>query len=66
MIWNGFLFGIGLILLSIVIMIVFGLLGVVFSTVFESIVEKKFFKGFFRLLKKKFFLWEVRKHVQFF
>ena len=44
MIWNGFLFGIGLILSSIVIMIVFGLLGVVFSTVFESIVEKKFFK----------------------
>ena len=44
MIWNGFLFGIGLILSSIVIMIVFGLLGVVFSTVFKSIVEKKFFK----------------------
>lgn len=44
MIWNGFLFGIGLILSSIVIMIVFGLLGVVFSTVFESIVKKKFFK----------------------
>lgn len=44
MIWNGFLFGIGLILSSIVIMIVFGLLGVVFSTVFKSIVEKKLFK----------------------
>ena len=44
MIWNGFLFGIGLILSSIVIMIVFGLLGVVFSTVFENIVEKKFLK----------------------
>ena len=44
MILNGFLFGIGLILSSIVIMIVFGLLGVVFSTVFENIVEKKFFK----------------------
>ena len=44
MIWNGFLFGIGLILSSIVIMIVFSLLGVVFSTVFENIVEKKFFK----------------------
>ena len=44
MIWNGFLFGIGLILSSIVIMIIFGLLGVVFSTVFERIVEKKFFK----------------------
>ena len=44
MIWNGFLFGIGLILSSIVIMIIFGLLGVVFSTVFESIVENKFFK----------------------
>lgn len=44
MIWNGFLFGIGLILSSIVIMIVFGLLGVVFSIVFESIAEKKFFK----------------------
>ena len=44
MIWNGFLFGIGLIISSIVIMIVFGLLGVVFSTVFENIVEKKFFK----------------------
>ena len=44
MIWNGFLFGIGLILSSIAIMIVFGLLGVVFSTVFESIVEKKFLK----------------------
>ncbi len=44
MIWNGFLFGIGLILSSIVIMIVFSLLGVVFSTVFESIVKKKFFK----------------------
>lgn len=44
MIWNGFLFGIGLIISSIVIMIVFGLLGVVFSTLFESIVEKKFFK----------------------
>ena len=44
MILNGFLFGIGLILSTIVIMIVFGLLGVVFSTVFESIVEKKFFK----------------------
>lgn len=44
MILNGFLFGVGLILSSIVIMIVFGLLGVVFSTVFESIVEKKFFK----------------------
>ena len=40
MIWNGFLFGVGLILSSIVIMIVFGLLGVVF----KSIVEKKFFK----------------------
>ena len=44
MIWNGFLFGIGLILSSIVIMIVFSLLGVVFSTVFENIVEKKFVK----------------------
>lgn len=44
MIWNGFLFGIGLILSSIVIMIVFDLLGVVFSTVFESIVKKKLFK----------------------
>lgn len=44
MIWNGFLFGIGLILSSIVIMIVFGLLGVVFSTVFKSIAEKKLFK----------------------
>lgn len=44
MIWNGFLFGIGLILSSIVIMIVFGLLGVVLSTVFESIVKKKFFE----------------------
>lgn len=44
MIWNGFLFGVGLILSSIVIMIVFGLLGVVFSTVLESIAEKKFFK----------------------
>lgn len=44
MIWNGFLFGIGLILSSIVIMIVFGLLGVVFSNVFKYIVEKKFFK----------------------
>lgn len=44
MILNGFLFGVGLILSSIVIMIVFGLLGVVFSTVFENIVEKKFFK----------------------
>ena len=44
MIWNGFLFGIGLILSSIVIMIVFGLLGVVFSTVFENITEKKLFK----------------------
>ena len=44
MIWNGFLFGIGLILSSIVIMIVFSLLGVVFSTVFENIVEKKFLK----------------------
>ena len=44
MIWNGFLFGVGLILSSIVIMIVFSLLGVVFSTLFESIVEKKFFK----------------------
>lgn len=44
MIWNGFLFGVGLILSSIVIMIVFGLLGVVFSTLFESIAEKKFFK----------------------
>ena len=42
--WNGFLFGIGLILSSIVIMIIFGLLGVVFSTVFENIVEKKFLK----------------------
>ena len=44
MIWNGFLFGIGLILSSIVIMIVFSLLGVVLSTVFENIVEKKFLK----------------------
>ena len=44
MILNGFLFGVGLILSSIVIMIVFGLLGVVFSTLFENIVEKKFFK----------------------
>lgn len=44
MIWNGFLFGVGLILSSIVIMIVFGLLGVVFSTVFESIAEKELFK----------------------
>jgi len=44
MIWNGFLFGIGLILASIVIMIVFGLLGVVFSAVSESIAEKEFFK----------------------
>ena len=44
MIWNGFLFGIGLILASIVIMIVFGLLGVVFSAVFETIAEKEFFK----------------------
>ena len=44
MIWNGFLFSVGLILSSIVIMIVFSLLGVVFSTLFESIVEKKFFK----------------------
>ena len=44
MIWNGFLFGIGLILSSIVIMIVFSLLGVVFSTVFENIVQKKFLK----------------------
>ena len=44
MIWNGFLFGIGLILSSIVIMIVFGLLGVVFSDIFEYIAEKKFFK----------------------
>lgn len=44
MIWNGFLFGVGLILSSIVIMIVFSLLGALFSTVFESIVEKKFFK----------------------
>ena len=44
MIWNGFLFGIGLIISSIVIMIVFSLLGVVFSTVFENIVEKKFLK----------------------
>ena len=44
MIWNGFLFGIGLIISSIVIMIVFGLLGVVFSTVFENIVKKKLFK----------------------
>lgn len=44
MIWNGFLFGIGLILSSIVIMIVFSLLGVVFSTVFERIAEKKLFK----------------------
>ena len=44
MICNGFLFGIGLILSSIVIMIVFSLLGVVFSTLFENIVEKKFFK----------------------
>ena len=44
MIWNGFLFGIGLIISSIVIMIVFGLLVVVFSTVFENIVEKKFLK----------------------
>ena len=44
MIWNGFLFGIGLILSSIVIRIVFGLLGVVFSAVFENIAEKKFFK----------------------
>ena len=44
MILNGFLFGIGLILSSIVIMIVFSLLGVVFSTVFENIVEKKFLK----------------------
>ena len=44
MIWNGFLFGIGLILSSIVIMIVFGLLGVVFSAVFKNIIEKKFFK----------------------
>lgn len=44
MIWNGFLFGIGLILSSIVIMIAFSLLGVVLSAVFESIAEKKFFK----------------------
>ena len=44
MIWNGFLFGIGLIISSIVIMIVFSLLGVVFSTVFENIVQKKFLK----------------------
>lgn len=44
MIWNGFLFGIGLILASIVIMIVFGLLGVVFSAIFEDIAEKEFFK----------------------
>lgn len=44
MIWNGFLFGIGLILASIVIMIVFGLLGVVFSAVFETIAEKKWFE----------------------
>lgn len=44
MIWNGFLFGVGLILSSIVIMIVFGLLGVVFSTVFKSIAEKEYFK----------------------
>lgn len=44
MIWNGFLFGIGLILSSIVIMIVFGLLGAVFSTVFKSIAEKEYFK----------------------
>ena len=44
MIWNGFLFGIGLIISSIAIMIVFSLLGVVFSTVFKSIVEKKFLK----------------------
>ncbi len=47
MIWNGFLFGIGLILASIVIMIVFGLLGllgVVFGTISESIAEKKWFE----------------------
>lgn len=44
MIWNGFLFGIGLILSSIVIMIVFGLIEVVFGTISENIAEKEFFK----------------------
>lgn len=47
MIWNGFLFGIGLILASIVIMIVFGVLGMLaalFSTTAESIAEKKWFE----------------------
>ena len=58
MIWNGFLFGIGLILSSIVIMIVFGLLGVLFSTVFENIVEKKFLKD----LNK--YNWKNRKNKE--
>lgn len=47
MIWNGFLFGIGLVLASIVVMIVFGLLGllgVVFGTISENIAEKKWFE----------------------
>lgn len=44
MIWNGFLFGIGLVLASIVVMIVFGLLGVVFSAISENIAEKKWFE----------------------
>lgn len=58
MIWNGFLFGIGLILSSIVIMIVFGLLGVVFSDIFKYIVEKKFIKD----LNK--YNWKNRKNKE--